>query len=67
MNMEPLQGYLAAIGGLAVVVAYGMYLMHQSAKARSNKPKPSVVDCPDCKGKVSTKVAACPHCGRPMG
>lgn len=25
--------------------------------------KPSVRKCPACKGKVSTRAAACPHCG----
>ena len=27
----------------------------------------SLVTCPDCKNKVSSKAPACPHCGRPMG
>ncbi len=26
-----------------------------------------VVKCPDCEGKVSDKIKACPHCGCPMG
>ena len=64
--MESMQGILGAAGGFAVVVFYGMYLMHANSKEKNQKPKPAVVDCPDCKGKVSTKVATCPHCGRPM-
>jgi len=27
----------------------------------------AVVECPDCRGKVSDQAPACPHCGRPMG
>jgi hypothetical protein len=63
--LQAWQGWIGPIGGLAVVLAYALYL----AWSRSQKmpaPKPSVVNCPDCGGKVSTKVKACPHCGSPM-
>ena len=36
------------------------------AQSQPEPPKPTVVNCPDCGGKVSTKVTACPHCGSPM-
>lgn len=65
--MDSLQNLWGAAGGLTVVLLYGAYLLRLSVQQKNNKPKPPVVDCPDCKGKVSTKVAACPHCGRPMG
>ena len=63
--MDFLREYAVAIGGLAVVLMYAFYV----ARSRSQKPpsaKPTVVNCPDCGGKVSSKINACPHCGRPM-
>jgi transcription elongation factor Elf1 len=26
----------------------------------------ALIDCPECKGKVSTEAMTCPHCGYPM-
>jgi hypothetical protein len=63
--MDSLREYAVAIGGLAVVLIYAFYVL----QSRSQKPppaKPAVVNCPDCGGKVSSKINACPHCGRPM-
>ena len=64
--MEQLQGWEGAIGAGAVVLLYGVYLLLGKARPKAAPPKPAVVNCPDCGGKVSTKVNACPHCGRPM-
>jgi predicted amidophosphoribosyltransferase len=63
--MDMLEGWIGPLGGLAVVLMYALYV----AWSRSQKPpsaKPAVVNCPDCGGKVSSKINACPHCGRPM-
>jgi hypothetical protein len=64
--MNGLRGWMAAAAGLAVVMLYAWFLRRATRQAKP-APKPPVVDCPDCKGKVSTQLKACPHCGRPLG
>jgi len=63
--MDSLQGWIGPIGGLAVVLMYAVYVAWTSG-AKKPASKPAVVNCPDCGGKVSSKINACPHCGRPM-
>jgi hypothetical protein len=65
-SLNSLQGWLGAIGGLAVVVAYAAWVMHVRAKEKHSPPPPPLIDCPDCGGKVSRRALTCPHCGRPM-
>jgi hypothetical protein len=65
--MDDYRGLLAAAAGAAVVILYAWFLRRAAAQAKLNAPKPAVVECPDCKGKVSTQIKTCPHCGRPMG
>ena len=63
--MEFLKAWFAPIGGLTVVFLYALYVVISKPK-KPPPPKPTVINCPDCGGKVSTKVKACPHCGSPM-
>ncbi len=64
--LENWRQWLGASGGLAVVMLYAAYLMWTRSQSGPAKPKPAVANCPDCGGKVSSKIKACPHCGRPM-
>ena len=60
------QGMIGPASGLAVVLLYALYLVWQRSRPKPPAPKPAVVNCPDCGGKVSSKINTCPHCGRPM-
>lgn len=61
-----LQGWVGPIGGLAVVILYATHLAWSRSQKKPEAAKPAVVNCPDCGGKVSSKIKTCPHCGRPM-
>lgn len=64
--MDFLKAWYGPLSGLAVVAVYALYLALSKKPTKQEPPKPTVVNCPDCGGKVSTKVPACPHCGSPM-
>jgi hypothetical protein len=60
------QRWVGPGSGVAVVLLYAAYLLWHNTRPKPAPPKPAVVNCPDCGGKVSSKINTCPHCGRPM-